>query len=169
MNQIKEILIDLREEFELLNMYLISTDKSLLIVNIPMRSIFSNVEWISTISTKNNIYLMCRSSVRSKKVKDKYFKNNNNIKSIDGGIKKIEMNKLFRNRIKIIKGDGGFGLQQYMQLAFIIMLFLVLVLLYLGVDTRYVEIFIIILILFIIYQLYIQSCWIGSMVPLSNK
>lgn len=168
MNQIKEILIDLREEFELLNLQLTSTDPTLLIMNIPSRAIFSNIDWINEVSNLTPIYVMCRSGVRSKKIKNKYFKNNDNVKSIDGGIKKIEDSTLFKNRVKIIMGSGGLGLQQYMQLVFICMLLFILLLLYSGINTKYIMLFILLMILFIGYQIYTQSCFIGAMIPLSE-
>lgn len=87
MNKIKTIIIDVREEFELLELQLISINPSLFIINIPMRAIFANQSWISDMSTEHTIYIMCKSGNRSGKIKTKYFINNENIKSLSGGIK----------------------------------------------------------------------------------
>ena len=168
MDKIKTIIIDIREEFELLETQIKSTDPSLLVMNIPMRAIFANKNWINEISKTNTFYLVCRSGNRTQKVKDRYFKNNNNVKSTDGGIKKLETNPLFKNKIQIIKGNGGLGLQQYLQLVFVCMLSLLLLLLYLGVDKKYIMVLIGGFILFILYQIYTKGCLISSFVPLSE-
>lgn len=168
MKQIKRILIDIREEFELLEKSILSLDQSLLVMNIPSRAIFANLEWINNISNLNKIYLVCRSGNRTQNIKDKYFANNKNVKSITGGIQKIGGNPLFKNKIKIMKGKGGLGIQQYIQLAFVCMLSIVLILLYFGIDKKYVMIMIMGFILFILYQIYSKGCLISSLVPLSE-
>ena len=164
MNQIKTILIDIREEFELLETMIISKDKSLLVMNVPSRAIFANKQWINNISNLHKIYLVCRSGNRTSKIKEKYFPNNKNVKSVIEGIKNIENNSLFK--IKLLKGKGGIGIQQYIQLAFVCMLSLLLVLLYYGIDKKYIILLIMAFILFIVYQVYSKGCLISSLVPL---
>ena len=137
MENIKTIIIDIREEFELLESYIKSINPSLLIINIPNRVIFANKNWIKKISDNNLIYLICRSGNRSRNIKNKYFKNNKRIISLDGGIKKINLNDSFKNKIKIIYGKGGFGLQQYIQFAFLIILTIILFLIYLNINKKY--------------------------------
>ena len=164
MNQIKTIIIDIREEFELLETQIKSKDETLLVMNIPMRAIFANKAWISNVSKFIPIYLMCRSGNRSGKIKNKYFKNNNNVKSVDGGLK----TNLFKNKIQIVKGKGGIGLQQYIQLAFVCMMSIILLLLYLDIDKKYVMGLIAAFVLFITYQVYTKGCLISSLIPLSD-
>lgn len=173
MNNIKTVIIDLREEFELRDSHMESTDTSVLIVNIPMRAIFANKKWISFISETNTIYLICRSGVRSNKIKEKYFLENTNVISVDGGIKQLTHTDnvdhiLHQYKINIVKTNGGLGLQQYMQIAFIAMLFMILILIYMDIDRTYLMITVGSFMTFIMYQIYSQSCLISSMIPLSN-
>lgn len=171
MKGIKTIIIDLREEFELLESRMESSDPSVLIVNIPMRSIFANTSWISRISQTNTVYLVCRSGVRSNKIKEKYFLNDSNVLSVDGGIKQLSVNPehvLNKYKINVAKFNGGMGLQQYMQMAFVLMLFVILVLMYMDIDRMYMMITVGSFMIFIMYQLYSQSCLISGMIPLSN-
>lgn len=170
MNAIKTIIIDLREEFELLESQMESSDPSVLVLNIPMRAIFANKSWISRISQTNTVYLICRSGVRSNKIKEKYFLNDSNVSSVDGGIKQISQSDhvLHAYKISLNKFNGGLGLQQYMQMAFIGMLFIILILVYMGVEKMYLMMTIGFFISFIIYQIYSKSCLISGMVPLSN-
>nr|QKF94903.1 rhodanese-related sulfurtransferase [Fadolivirus 2] len=168
MNKIKTILIDIREEFELLEKQIMATTSTVLVLNIPMRAIFANKTWIDQISKSTPVYIICRSGNRSKKVKDKYFKKNDNVISVDGGVKEIHKNKQFKDMVKIVNGQGGFGLQQFMQLVFICMLLIIMTLMYFNVDKMYTMTLVLSFILFIIYQLYMQSCLISSILPLSD-
>ena len=168
MENIKTIIIDIREEFELLESYIKSIDNSLLIINIPSRVIFANKDWIKRASSNNLIYLICRSGNRTKNIKNKYFKNNKGIIPLDGGIKKIILNNLFKNKIKVIYGKGGFGLQQYIQFAFLIILTIILLLTYLNINKQYTLGLGFGFISFILYQIYNKGCLILSIIPLSE-
>lgn len=165
MNQIKEIIIDLREEFEVLELKMVSQDPSVLIINIPSRSIFANKEWISKLSKDHKIYLVCKKGIRATKVKNTYFQNNDNV--IMGGGVKTEL-LLPKNKVKLVEGLGGLGMQQYVQLVFVCILLLLLLLHYFNIDRKYIMGLLILFILFIGYQIYTKSCLIGSMIPLTQ-
>ena len=70
------IIIDIREEFELLGKQMHSIDTSVFVINIQMRSIFVNTDWINELWQIHNIYIICCHCIRTSKVKDKYLKNN---------------------------------------------------------------------------------------------
>lgn len=164
------ILIDIREEFELLESHIESKDDNVLILNIPMRAMFANKRVLEKLSETHKIYLVCKSGNRTGKVKEKYFPTNDNIISLDGGVKALNENKVFQDRVEIISGKGGMGLgvQQYIQIAFIMMLFMLLVLTHLDVKKMHMEIIIACIILFITYQILSKGCLISSMIPLSS-
>lgn len=166
MNKITTIIIDIREEFELLESHIEPITNSILVINIPTRAIFANKKWIKDSNVP--IHIICKSGNRSNNVKNTYFKDNKNVKSVNGGIKKLEENPFFKNKVKIVKGKAGLGLQQYLQLVFICLLSIILLLLYLGVDKKNIMIFISMCILFIGYQVYTQGCWLSSFLPLSD-
>ena len=163
----KKIIIDIRDESELLEKKLSSTDKDIIIFNIPMRNIFFNKETIKKLSENNKVYILCRSGNRSQKVKDLYFKKNKNIISIARGINNLNENKEFKNII-INSGNGGFGIQQYMQLIFVIILFIIILLLYANIGNNYIIYFSIFVLIFILYQLVSKSCIISKIVPLPS-
>jgi len=101
----KEIWIDVRDEHELLESRIIAPIEETLIINIPSRNIFANVNWIKATATKGTkITLICRSANRSQSVKTLYFAQDDNIVSLDGGIKKP--------LVKLEHHGGGLGLQQ---------------------------------------------------------
>jgi rhodanese-related sulfurtransferase len=165
MKQASVILIDLREEFELLEKQLKSTNEEVLILNIPTRAIFANKDVINDLSETSEIYVMCRSGCRSGKVKDLYFPKNENVISLKGGINDID-NSIFKEDVKVISGKGGIGVQQYVQMAFIAMFFVLLVLVHMDVNKLHMEIIIASIILFLTYQVMSKGCLIGSIVPL---
>jgi rhodanese-related sulfurtransferase len=167
----KEIWIDIRDEHEVAETQIVApttstrTDNNdILVMNIPSRNIFANVEWIDRITQKGvKITLICRSGSRSKKVKDLYFSNNDNITSLDNGIANPNI------KLKPIntKSNLGLGLQQILQLVFTtILLFILIISFYTQIDVvRYT---LAVIIMFILYQVISKSCLIGKYVPLTQ-
>jgi rhodanese-related sulfurtransferase len=161
----KEIWIDIRDEHEVAENQIISPNNSdVLVMNIPSRNIFANVEWIDRITQKGvKITLICRSGSRSKKVKDLYFSNNDNITSLDNGIANPNI------KLKPIntKSNLGLGLQQILQLVFTtILLFILIISFYTQIGVvRYT---LAVIIMFILYQVISKSCLIGKYVPLTQ-
>jgi rhodanese-related sulfurtransferase len=165
----KEIWIDIRDEHEVAETQIIapmtstSTDNNdILVMNIPSRNIFANVEWMERITQKGvKITLICRSASRSKKVKDLYFSNNDNITSLDNGIANpnIKLKKINT------KSNFGLGLQQILQIVFTtILLFILIISFYTQINVvRYT---LVVIIIFILYQVITKSCLIGKYVPL---
>ena len=159
----KEIWIDIRDEHEVAENQIISPNNSdVLVMNIPSRNIFANVEWIDRITQKGvKITLICRSGSRSKKVKDLYFSNNDNITSLDNGIANPNI------KLKPIntKSNLGLGLQQILQIMFTtILLFILIISFYTQIDiVRYT---LAVIIMLILYQVISKSCLIGKYVPL---
>lgn len=154
----KEIWIDIRDEHELAEKQIITPNDETLVINIPSRNIFANVDWIKSLESKGvKVTLICRSANRSQMVKELYFANDENIVSLEGGIKNpnIEMKQL----------SGSLGLQQILQLVFTIILTCILLAsFYMNIQhLRYV---IIGIIFFIIYQVVSKSCLIGKYVSL---
>ena len=82
-----ELIIDLREEHELLESRLISPDGTYEIINIPSRHIFANIGWISKQTEKRPVWFICASGRRSQAIKEHYFGRNDGIKSSEGGLK----------------------------------------------------------------------------------
>jgi rhodanese-related sulfurtransferase len=161
----KEIWIDIRDEHEVAENQIVSpNENNVLVMNIPSRNIFANVEWMERISKKGvKITLICKSANRSKKVKDLYFADNENITSLDKGISNPHI------KVKQIdaKTNLGLGLQQILQLVFTtILLFIFIISFYTKIEVlRYT---IIVIIAFILYQVISKSCLIGKYVPLTQ-
>jgi rhodanese-related sulfurtransferase len=159
----KEIWIDIREEHELAESQIVNPNENdVLVINIPSRNIFANVEWMERISQKGvKITLICRSASRSKKVKDIYFTNNENITSLEKGIS----NPNIKLKPIVTKTNLGLGLQQILQLVFTtILLFILISSFFIKIELlRYT---IIAIIAFILYQVITKSCLIGKFVPL---
>lgn len=159
----KEIWIDIRDEHEVAENQIIAPtstgNNDIIVMNIPSRNIFANVEWMERIGAK--IMLICRSASRSKKVKDLYFSNNDNITSLDNGISNPNI------KLKPInaKSNFGLGLQQILQIVFTaILLFILIISFYTQiVMIRYI---LAMMIVFILYQVISKSCLIGKYVPL---
>lgn len=172
----KEIWIDIRDEHEVAENQIIaptSTSTStntntgnndIIVMNIPSRNIFANVEWIEEITKKGvKITLICRSASRSKKVKDLYFSNNDNIISLDNGIANPNIELKSINT----KSNFGLGLQQILQIVFTtILLFILMISFYTKIEfIRYI---LAVIIIFILYQVISKSCLIGKYVPLNQ-
>jgi len=135
------IIIDIREESELLDEFLETENKETIILNIPMRNIKFYKESIDKLSETQKVYLICRSSNRSNKVKNLYFKNNNNIISVPSGIKSLEEFGKFvpledLENVKIKKGLGHYGFQQKMQIFFALVLMSILLMIYFNVSKN---------------------------------
>jgi rhodanese-related sulfurtransferase len=153
----KTLWIDIRDEHELAENQIMAPNDETLIINIPSRNIFANVQWIKSVAKDKKIILICRSGNRSLNVKRMYFANDENIESLDGGIKNAQ--------IKLKGLGGGLGLQQILQLVFAFILVCILCAsFFLQLDNlRYA---IIGIIFFILYQVISKSCLIGKYVPL---
>lgn len=151
-------LIDIRDEHELLDVRFVSNNIELFIVNIPGRVIFANKEWIEKKSEESQIFILCRTGNRSSKIKNKYFKNNNNISSIG-------LDSLKEFDIITIKGKGGFGIQQYIQLIFSIIILGIIISIYLNVPKLYLLIGLLVFLIFIIYQVFSKSCLMSKVIP----
>lgn len=165
------IIIDIREDFELLEKQIRSDDPNTWVINIPMRSIFSNKKWITDMANMYLVYIVCRSGNRSSTIKSKYFADQPNVISLDGGIKQIESRGLFNKKLRIVRNTQSIayiGIQQYMQIIFATILLVILVLLYSGVDTKYVISLIFVFVLFILLELYTKSCYMSSFFPLAD-
>jgi rhodanese-related sulfurtransferase len=161
----KEIWIDIRDEHEVAENQIIAPtngENDIIVINIPSRNIFANVEWMERITQKGTkITLICRSANRSKKVKDLYFSNNNNITSLENGIANPSI------KLKSINttSNFGLGLQQILQIIFTtILLFILMISFYTRIEViRYI---VAVIIIFILYQVITKSCLIGKYVPL---
>ena len=166
-----ELIVDLREEFELLEKKLVPTTNKYEVVNIPSRHIFANVDWITKQSHLRPLWLLCASGRRSQAIKDQYFPKNDGIKSSWGGLKfdnGDEHPRVDPNELKIEYGAGGFGLQQYMQIAFAGMLSLVVIMLYLNLDRIIVLSVVSGMIIMVLGQTFTKSCLLGKIIPKSQ-
>jgi len=155
----EKIIIDIRDESELLDSKMHTFDENTYILNIPTRNIKFNIEGINKLSKKYKIYLVCRSSNRSDKVKNKYFKDNENVISVSGGIKKE--NELFN----IISEKGGMGFQQIMQIIFSIILLVIAILLFMKINRNIILLIISIMIILILLQAFTKSCVLSKIIP----
>ncbi len=80
---VMNIIIDVREQSELKQKYLISKDKNFMIINIPTTQIQNYIKNIVDLSqNKGNIYLVCRSGQRATSIKNTFFKHIKNINSL---------------------------------------------------------------------------------------
>jgi len=156
------VLIDIRNDTECMEKYLISNNKSITIYNIPMNHISFNKKWIIDLSKDAYVYIICRSGTRSDRIKNAYFKDIQNIISLEGGISNI---KIFEG-IAIIVDRGGWGKMQYVQFAFLIIILTIFMLIY-NYYSRIDMILILILIIsFMLYQLITKTCYIDKIIPL---
>jgi hypothetical protein len=176
-----ELIIDIREEFELLEKKIVPTTAKYEVVNIPSRHIFANTEWIRKQSELRPVWIICASGRRSQAIKDQYFPRNDGIKSSQSGIKIIydseQFDKLIQNHdstksvdnkyLRIEYGEGGLGMQQYMQLAFSAMLIVCGGLVYMNVNKNFILVAIVAMIVFVLGQTYTKSCLLGKMIPKS--
>ena len=147
------IVIDIREEHELKEKQLVSD--SLQIINIPMRNVIFNVDYINKLSETDQIYLVCRSANRSKLVKERHFKDNENV--IYGKLEDIKEASIEKGKYTI-----KCGMQQYMQIMFLFILIAGLVI-NIFIGKFVFSIFSLLAIIMIIYQLASKSCFLGKM------
>ena len=165
------LVIDIREETELLDVHLESENPLIDIINIPERNIFANVDYINKLSEKYSlIYLICKTGERSDGVKKRYFSTSSAIRSYQGGWKDLELRKE-KIKIDVIHNYSllNMGPQQYMQ--FIIVLFLISMI---GMNIWNISIIYINLCLalmagFILFQVFTKSCLVTSVIPLSRN
>jgi len=155
-------IIDLREENELGKSRIISRNNNVTVISIPSRHIFANKEFIINLSNQGKVYLLCRSGNRSLQIKNKYFKNNENITSIDNGLKALDQ---FGDNIEIIKGSSGLGMQQYMQIVFAFIIIGTIIAIFMNVKKIYVLIALTLFLLFILYQIFSSSCILSKIIP----
>lgn len=158
----KIILIDIRNDSECMEKYLLSNNKLISIYNIPMNHIAFNKKWIIELSHDAYVYIICKSGNRSDKVKNIYFKDVQNIISLEGGISNI---KIFEG-IAIIVDRGGWGKMQYVQFSFLAILLTIFVLIYQYYSRVDMLIILSLIIFFIIYQLLSKTCYIEKVIPL---
>ena len=97
-----KIYIDIRDEHELLEKYIVSTNEKVFVVSIPMRVIFANIEWVQR--QKCDVVIVCRSGHRSQNVKNEYLSNNTNVIVLDGGIN--GMDQQMPDNLKIVKVEN---------------------------------------------------------------
>ena len=91
-----------------------------------------------------------------------YFKDVQNIISLEGGISNI---KIFEG-IAIIVDRGGWGKMQYVQFSFLAILLTIFVLIYQYYSRVDMLIILSLIIFFIIYQLLSKTCYIEKVIPL---
>lgn len=174
----QELIIDLREEHELLQSLLVSKNinSEYEIINIPSRHIFANIDWINHQTELRPVWLICASGRRSLSIKKKYFAKNDGIKSSEGGVKLVQMGGCEQGNngesvkgceLKLNYGAGGFGMQQYMQLVFAAMLAIVAVLLHFNVKKHVLMMVVGAMIVMVLAQALTKSCLLGNMVEKS--
>lgn len=162
-----ELVIDLREEHELLKGRIVSPDGHYEIVNIPSRHIFANVDWIRLQTEKRPVWLICASGRRSQSVKDQYFSRNDGIKSSNGGLKFVSdgTTAVDPAHITLQEGTGGLGIQQAMQVAFAIMLSAITISVFFGLKREFVLALCGVMLSAVLGQLITQSCLLGKIIP----
>ena len=158
----KIVLIDIRNDSECMEKYLISNNKLISIYNIPMNNIAFNKKWILELSNDAFVYIVCKSGNRSEKVKNTYFRDIQNIISLEGGISNI---KIFEG-IAIIVDRGGLGKIQYLQFSFLVILLTIFLLIILHYSRIDMILILSLIILFVIYQLVNKTCYIEKIIPL---
>ena len=169
----KTFIIDIREEFEITELYLTSTNTNCQIIYIPSRIIFKNQEYIRRLAHLGKVWLLCASSRRSDKVKMMYFTDEPNILSSSGGIKFLcEKNNKINEDLHIpfdfvqcVRGEKSFGPTQYMQFAFVFMLIMVAAL-SLFLEKKWFLGVVGVMIILVLYQAVSKSCWLSAFIPL---
>ena len=163
---VKNIIIDVREESELNEKSLETDSVELEIINIPMRHIQFNLPYINRLAENGKVYLMCKSGTRANKVKNKYFSNNDNVVILEGGITKIKDSECKVDVKEISSGKkSNLGMQQYMQIMFMLLIAFVLII----YDQRYAMLYVMIVIVMILYQLFTKSCVLGKVMMMIDK
>lgn len=147
------IVIDVREEHELKEKQLKSD--SIQIINIPMRSIVFNIDYINKLAESDKVYLVCRSANRSKLLKERHFKDNENV--FYGKLEDIKDASIEPGTCTI-----KCGMQQYMQVMFLFIL-AAGVLINFFTNKYIFLLFNIMVIFMIVYQLLSKSCFLGKM------
>jgi len=170
------LIVDLREEHEILSARLTPAidDNRVNIVNIPSRSIFANVNWLIQQSAKMPVWLICASGRRSKAIKERYFPQNDGIRSVPIGVQDmgVKDNASFGEfpveRVVKQNGQSGLGIQQFMQYAFATMLMLVACVVWFVPNKIYVLAVIGIFIVGILSQAVTKSCLMSRLLPKSK-
>lgn len=176
-----ELVIDLREEHELLESRLVSPDGTYEIINIPSRHIFANVGWISKQTEKRPVWLICASGRRSQAIKEQYFGRNDGIKSSEGGLKLLSGSgsgngnrsgsgtvSVDPSRIEVQSGTGGYGIQQIMQMMFALMLSVITLAIFFGLKRENLLLMCGTMVAAVVGQLVTKSCLLGKLVPKSE-
>lgn len=167
------LIIDVREEQELLDHHLVSKDGSTVIVNIPTRNIFANVDFINQLSSQfESVFIVCRTNKRAQKLKDKYFSENPKIDTIRGGWKGIIKGNVGQVRgLEVVDNNSLLNLapQQYMQSVIVAFLCGVVLLNYKEVDRKYISGLLLGFAGFIAYQVLTKDCLMTGMIPLPEK
>ncbi len=164
------LIIDIREEQEVLDYQLITTKNDIVIINIPTRNIFSNVDFINQLSEQfNTIFIVCKSDKRAARVKNKYFVENPRILTLDGGINSIIDENI--PGIHVIDNHSLLNLapQQYMQTVIVIFLCILVVLNYIEIDRIYINGALLAFAVFIAYQIITKNCKMSSIISLSDS
>jgi len=165
------LIVDLREEHELLSSRLVGADSKVQIVNIPSRSMFANVDYLVAQSAKMPVWLICASGRRSKAIKERYFPRNDGVKSVPIGIQDIGVkeNASFGEfpveRVVKQQGQGGLGIQQFMQYAFVGILLLIASVVWFAPKKHYALAVIAILSAGILSQAVTKSCLMSRLLP----
>lgn len=163
------LIVDIREESEILDVQIKPNTPEVHIVNIPSRSIFANVEYLNRISENyDQIYLLCRTSRRTSAVKEKYFHDNPKIHSYPGGWKALEDDDDLPKLISIVDSSSLFNLapQQYMQIVIVCFLLSIIAANYMEVPRKYVNIAIGGFAAFICYQVLTKDCTMANLIAL---
>jgi hypothetical protein len=166
-----ELVIDLREEHELLESRLVSQGGTYEIINIPSRHIFANVDWINKQTEKQPVWLICASGRRSQAIKEQYFGRNDGIRSSEGGLKfgsGSENMSVDSSRIEVLSGRGGYGIQQIMQMLFALMLSVITTAIFFCLKREYLLVLCGVMLFSVIGQLVTKSCVLGKLVPKSE-
>ena len=164
------LIIDIREEHEVMTERVEARgNPDIQIVNIPMRHIAYNVDWINKMSAKMPVHIICASGNRSGKVKDKYFASNQGIKSFDGGVNLLKSGKAGQvSGLTVVPGgQGKFGMNQYMQMMFAAILLVIAGVVYMVADKRVSLGVIATIVAFIGFQLFSKSCLLSKLIPLN--
>jgi rhodanese-related sulfurtransferase len=156
-------IIDLRNEDELSEKYLVTASNKYTILNIPLRYVGFNYNYINNLTRDNLVYLVCRSGTRSFRAKVEFFSNNDNVKSLGGGLNGIN---IFNGDIAIISDVGSYSPLKYTKVFIILLICITLLINYLQLDNKYFNIGLIIILVFIIYQLVNKSCYLENILPI---
>jgi rhodanese-related sulfurtransferase len=166
------LIIDIREEQELLDYQIVSKNGSTIIINIPTRSIFANVDFINQLSGQfDAVFIVCRTNRRAKEVKNRYFSENPKILTLEGGWKAIMAGNSPIPGLDVIDNSSLLNLapQQYMQSVIVAFLCGVVLLNYKEVDRKYISGLLLAFAGFIAYQVLTKDCTLTRVIPLPEK